>query len=233
MKLSSLVESGAKDLGIRFNLLNVFPSVLLFVFLLTLFWSGAPSNAPELRPVFEKVEGLGAKDGIVLALIILGFALVMQPLQLSLIKFLEGYWQTPLVPMVGHILSFLGTAWHTYRRQKLKEARQKPPALKDITPEEKNRKAVADWELQRRYPLPDRILPTALGNALRAAEDIPQKRYGLDGVVIWSRLYPLLPEKMVAILSDHRNQLDVAARLCSVFFIAALVSAIVLFKYQW
>ncbi|BBC30197.1 hypothetical protein SGFS_014910 [Streptomyces graminofaciens] len=44
------------------------------------------------------------------------------------------------------------------------------------------------------YPQPPvQPLPTRLGNVIRAAEQHPRIRYGLDPVVIWSRLQPVLP----------------------------------------
>jgi hypothetical protein len=39
------------------------------------------------------------------------------------------------------------------------------------------------------------ILPTTLGNILLAAERYPLARYGIDPIIFWSRLYPLLPEE--------------------------------------
>ena len=64
----------------------------------------------------------------------------------------------------------------------------------------------------RRYPPPAAILPTLLGNTLRAAEFRAGSRYGLDAVVLCPRLYPLLGDKVSATLNDLRDQLDLAAR---------------------
>jgi hypothetical protein len=45
------------------------------------------------------------------------------------------------------------------------------------------------------YPSrPDRLMPTRLGNVLRAAEDYSKAAYGMDSVFWWPRLWPLLPE---------------------------------------
>ncbi|WP_163511262.1 hypothetical protein [Fodinicola acaciae] len=40
----------------------------------------------------------------------------------------------------------------------------------------------------------DDVLPTRLGNILRAAEKYPIDRYGIDPIIYWPRLYPFLPE---------------------------------------
>jgi hypothetical protein len=73
---------------------------------------------------------------------------------------------------------------------------------------EKDIIATATWKQRQYYPNKDRLLPTALGNILRAGEDITTDRYGLDAVVVWPRLYPLLPKELKSILNDLRNQLD-------------------------
>ena len=81
------------------------------------------------------------------------------------------------------------------------------------------------------FPAPERLMPTALGNVLRAAEDRPQRAYGLDGVTIWPRLFPLLPEAMKGLLADARNQMDVALRFAAVFVLAAVACAALLWRH--
>lgn len=53
-------------------------------------------------------------------------------------------------------------------------------------------------ELFYGYPKRERLMPTRLGNALRAAEDYSKDAYGggMDTVFWWPRLWPLLPEKV-------------------------------------
>jgi len=233
MKLDSLVESGAKELGPRFNLVGVLPTVMLFLFVLALYWSSAPQHEPDVRAVVEKIEKIGGKEGIMLALGVLLFALLIQPLQLSLVRLLEGYWDVPLLPSVGALFSRPGIAWHRKRRGKLNAQTRLAKHPEDATPTDKARMAAADWRLRRYYPAAHRLLPTALGNALRAAEDVPYQRYRLDAVVIWPRLYPLLPQNMIAILTDRRNQLDLAVRFCAVFLLCAIISVFFLYRHGW
>jgi hypothetical protein len=38
----------------------------------------------------------------------------------------------------------------------------------------------------------ERVLPTAMGNAWAVIEEYPYRRYGMDGVIYWPRLLPLL-----------------------------------------
>jgi hypothetical protein len=54
-------------------------------------------------------------------------------------------------------------------------------------------RTVAAWKLDRFFPDGrDRLLPARLGNAIRAFEDHPYKRWGMDGVAMWPRVELML-----------------------------------------
>lgn len=56
-------------------------------------------------------------------------------------------------------------------------------------------------------------MPTRLGNLLRAFELRPYHKYGLDSVVCWSRLWPLLPEEMKKELITARENMDATVHI--------------------
>jgi hypothetical protein len=92
----------------------------------------------------------------------------------------------------------------------------------------------AHTRLRLRYPPdPGRLLPTALGNALRAAEDTAGERYGLPTVAVWPALYAVLSPAVKAGVDDARTQLDVTVRLCAALTFAAPVSVIMLWRFRW
>ena len=62
-----------------------------------------------------------------------------------------------------------------------------------------------------------RLLPTRFGNALRAAEDYPYTRWGLDSIPFWARVEPLL--------SDQERQLHENARTDVAFFLNSSLTA--------
>lgn len=63
------------------------------------------------------------------------------------------------------------------------------------------------------YPEWNHLMPTPIGNLLRAAEEYPYNRYGLDAIIVWPHLWLLLPEPTQQELSTARRQLDRAAQL--------------------
>ena len=94
--------------------------------------------------------------------------------------------------------------------------------------------ADAALRLRRTYPPePLPLLPSALGNVLRAAEYRAGRPYGLDAVLTWPRLYPLLSAPVKAAVDDLRLQLDLAVRFTAMFVLAAIASAALLATHGW
>jgi len=93
---------------------------------------------------------------------------------------------------------------------------------------------MATWKLRRLYPdHDDHVMPTLLGNVLKAGEDRAGGRYGLDCVVVWPRLYPLLSEPLTAALDDARNQFDLAVRFAATFGLIAAGALVLLAPHGW
>lgn len=79
--------------------------------------------------------------------------------------------------------------------------------------------------LLSRLPVkPTRIMPTRLGNALRAGEDAAGAPYELEIVHLSGHLHAVAPAEHVAGVEGPRTQLDVSVTLCAVFLIVAAVS---------
>lgn len=53
-----------------------------------------------------------------------------------------------------------------------------------------------------------RILPTRLGNIFAIIEEYPSVRYGMDGMVFWPRLLPVLPEKHATVIGHEKTNFD-------------------------
>jgi hypothetical protein len=223
MSVADLIGFG-RDVGTRFALVGLLPGALLALFVLALVWSGAPGDAPAVDRVLDHARDLDAWAGGLLFGALVVAALVLQPLQLGLVRALEGYWPAPV--------RALGRGRQERRRDALATAaapRAEMPAAAELAA-----MAEAESRLRRLFPSdPAWLLPTRLGNALRAAETRAGEPYGLDAVVAWPRLYPLLPDGVRALVDDQRDGLDLAARFCAVFAAAAAVSMALLVPHGW
>jgi hypothetical protein len=211
-----------RDIGARFALVGLLPGVVLALFVLALLWSGAPGDAPDLDRILDEARELDAWAGGFLFLGLLVTAIVLQPLQLGLVRWLEGYWPQRLAAR--------GRARYERRVDALEAATA--PRRRPLTAEDLAQMSKAAAEL-RLLPPRAHVMPTRLGNALRAAEVRAGEPYGLDAVVAWPRLYPLLPDPVRAVVDGQRDALDVNARFCAVFGAAAAISAALLVTHGW
>ncbi|MFG1647758.1 hypothetical protein ACGFMK_46365 [Amycolatopsis sp. NPDC049252] len=84
-----------------------------------------------------------------------------------------------------------------------------------------------------RYPRPERIMPTRLGNILRSAEDAAGKHYAIDAIKTAPHIALVAPENHLSYLDDARQQLDTSARLCVVALLATLETAVFLLLDGW
>jgi len=227
MKLDGLIDSGLKEIGPRLSLIGLLPLVMLFGLIAALLASGAPGSAPDVARLVAAARDPGGGEALLLVAGLLALALVVHPLQLTLVRLLEGYWGDP---SSARSLAAWCTARQARRRQALVDAlRWEGEGQPDAAALQRMQSSAA--ALLQGFPSPERLMPTALGNVLRAAEDRPQRAYGLDGVTIWPRLFPLLPEAMRGLLADARNQMDIALRFAAVFVLAALACAALLWRH--
>jgi hypothetical protein len=152
------------------------------------------------------LDGWGHLPTITRSLIIVGGIIVVVVLayllynfQYSLIRLFEGYW-----PRRRFFLWLRNWRVEFYRRR---WEYLKALAQSASTPQEANE----IWaELLVFYPPPnhvDKMMPTCLGNILRAVEIYPYERYGIDAAVIWPRLRSLLKPEAMALLEDRKTTL--------------------------
>jgi hypothetical protein len=216
LNLQGLTGVSTTELGLRFNVVSLLPDATLVLFVLTLKASGAPGEPPSARQVLAAIDELNAQRVAAILALVLVLSLILHPFQFSLVRLLEGYWDDS---RIGRPFSALGKELHRRRRRRLERL-----ALASQTAREEERQQWAEDRLYQ-YPDEDRLLPTRLGNTLRAAEDEAGMRYELPTVIVMPRLYPYLSERFAAVYTDRRNQLDAAVRFCAILALAAVVSA--------
>jgi hypothetical protein len=197
----------------------------------------------ELSATAAAIESLSGLNQALLVvgglLAVTGSAVVVERLTTPAMRFLEGYWRRPRrlrAWLVGRHVDrrrhWKSTVDELALRQRLGtlsvaeflelEDPTTPPARKTVL-----RRARATGfdaamaaelsrgqSILRRTPRQDAmIMPTRLGNILRAAERRPLEKYGLDAVVCWYALWQVLPDALRTDLTTARSTMDKAVRL--------------------
>ncbi len=133
---------------------------------------------------------------------VVGSALLMRLFVFPLLRVLEGYWWRPLRMWVTRRLA---KRWQKrYERARALKKRESE-ALTEA--EQLELIELEGWLHQYPRRVVD-LMPTGLGNLLRARELGPRDRYGLDAVVCWARLWGLLPGDLREDLMQARAALN-------------------------
>jgi hypothetical protein len=122
------------------------------------------------------------------------------------LRLMEGYWPSAVAPLRRRLVG------RFERRRKNDTERwrglQRPAEELDAT--ELAELLRLDRRLRRLPLLAQQLMPTRLGNILRASETRPARKYGLDPVVCWPQLWLLLPDTVRGEVSLARARLDSA-----------------------
>jgi hypothetical protein len=147
---------------------------------------------------------------LVVALLVVGAsAIVVQRLTLPWLRLLEGYWPG----WCGPVREWMADrAWQQSVADEA-AAQQLARFVYGADPTAAQLAQFARLE-DRRHRRPEeqhRFMPTRAGNIIRAAELRPYRKYGLDAVVVWPRLWIVLPDAARQELLSARARLDGAA----------------------
>jgi hypothetical protein len=228
VSLDSLGKAPALAGAGRFALVGYLPAYAAASYLLVLVWAGAPGRRLEFGRAWRTAAQLGAGEALLLVVAITLVAVVLQPLQLPLVRLLEGYW-----PRWWRPATRLGRFRQSRIRRRWRRAAELP-RNQAPAPAAVRAAGLADTELRRRFPADGELLrPTRLGNALAAAEERAGGAYGWDTPVVWPRLYPLLGPAVKSIVDDRRNVLDVLCRLSVTGVVGTVASLALLARTGW
>jgi hypothetical protein len=184
-----------------------------------LFWGGgllAFMDRNEWARLRSELSGLSeplqiAVMGAALLLVAVS-AFAAQRFEFPILRILEGYWP----------------AWTNAARRGLIHQKKKQltaiearlnhlrahEEMRALTPDEAEQMAHLEWKRRFMPSQADQLMPTRLGNTLRAGERRPQEKYGLDAVVCWPHLWLLLPDNVRLEVENARANLNALARLC-------------------
>ena len=223
MNLGTVAGSANSLVSGRFLLVGYLPTCAGSFFLLSLVWAGAPNRPPAFRNAWAAATTLGAGEILMLFLLLLMVAVLFHPLQLSVVKLLEGYW-----PARMSALTTYGVRRQNQHRSRLSAGTALAPGVPP-TPSEVRRAGLALVVLRQRFPSESGLTrPTRLGNALAAAEDRAGRPYGWDAPVAWPRLYPLLGDPVRVMVDNRRDMLDAMVRLSVTGLVCGIGSVVLL-----
>lgn len=197
----------------RFILTLFFPSLL--------FWGGLTAVYAADKGLVTLITQWRAQDaGVQLIQIIIAlawvtfFAYLLSNQLVWLTKQFEGYWDW--IPLIGKRL--METRRKHYQR-----------VLAGIDP-------TTNFErIYYAFPFPDEpeeVMPTRLGNILKNSERYSYQRYDMDAVLLWPRLYAVLPESFVKSLGGAKASLDFMLVMSSLSVLFALIAGIYLLVAQ-
>jgi hypothetical protein len=207
MTITSLKDA-LKTLAQSLQLSTIFPSTALVLLnVLVIFPKIWPDEDWSLTK--ELVTTLA-----VLAIVILSY--ILYAFNIPLIRLLEGYWKDD-IPWVKSLKRDLRSRQlesyieHRYSRSSDAAGRDKIQEFDTFFPSSS-----------------EDVLPTTLGNTIAAFEDYPYTRYGIDAVVLWPRLIPVLREnKYIEIVAQQKAVFDfmlnmlIIILLCGIELISA------------
>jgi hypothetical protein len=164
----------------------------------------------------ERVQAGLVVFGIVLA------GVLLRPFQVALVQFLEGYWRSRALS----VLKEVATEQHRRRRQSAEIVSNfQVPEVEGGSFESVVTQTHRSWRLKRatdranqvfrRYPRKEEhLMPTRIGNILRAGEDAAGTRYGLQLNAITERLWPSLSPTIAGSVSRNLETIDTMCALC-------------------
>ncbi len=196
-----------KSLGKAFIISGLLPS-LIFVILNVFFFIEDNSNLQETKNIL--------KGGVleILFIGVISLAAILLTLNTSIIKFYEGFYKFPKFFLKIFLKKNLARHENVYKNLEVYKEEYNNTD-NDIKRNNLAHAIEKEWKrilLERdRFHIPmdrRRILPTRLGNIFATIEEYPNIRYGMDGMVYWPRLIPVIPKEYSDIIADEKINID-------------------------
>ncbi|MCZ4510745.1 hypothetical protein O3Q52_21645 [Streptomyces sp. ActVer] len=143
-----------------------------------------------------------------------GTGLAVERLTRPCLTLLEGYWPNRPRRLLRARSKMVdrATAKRTAALNRMQELAGAVHTM-TATPAQRDEYVRMDLTL-RRIPGGPQVMPTRIGNVLRAGETRPIDKYGLDAVVVWPHLWLLLPDTARGELAAARKALDSSVSGC-------------------
>lgn len=220
------IKDALNAFGSRLQAVGLLPTFLAVSTVVFMFLADAPRHDLSWQVIVTVAESLGGPGLVVLTGAAVAVAISLAPLQFRLVQLLEGYWP-------GGQMTWFFRAGLAIQRWRLQRLEERQVIAVEPRSDAKQRALLeragdAEQRIRERFPEPDRLLPTGLGNVLRSAEDRAGIRYGVETVTIWPRLFAVLPKDVQESIEDEVVQLDVSSRLAVTWSLTAVTGSALL-----
>ena len=206
---------------------TLFPAAVFVLFAL---FAVVPLLPPDLSLAAPAVFG-SEWNVLAVTFVTLLIAGVLFNLETPLVRMYEGYpWEHTL----------LGR-WRAGRhRRAMEELQARSAVLFELVSDKgthrrtdlNDLRSTANRRLRAEFPEnPEWVLPTRLGNVLRASERYPSREYGINAIQLWPRLVAVIPEGYAVVLADARTTLIFLVNLS--FLTAVLAAAVLAAGLAW
>ncbi len=213
--INAFLDKTALLFSRRFLIAYWFP--LLFAVLLALL---SPLPLCNLGVFLQKLAEMRETAGFLSPELLIGFFFLV----LTFLAYLFSATTRPLVQ------TWEGYTWpKRMRRWKTASHRRRWEAEKQKLRERRDgeERARAQQSLYAHYPpQAEQLLPTEIGNILRAAESYGESRYGLDLPFWWSRLWNCLPKTMQEAIEESLMQIIAYLNLSTLLILIALAEIV-------
>jgi hypothetical protein len=192
--LGEFLDKTASFLDRQFLLAYWFPSLIsLLSGLLIYSW---PVDWEPLNQYFSALQSGDYSSRLLIIfgslLLTLILAYLLQAFSHSFVQFWEGYWPKEQWNWYKNHVNKVNENWNDLKEKRKSAALNKSDSYPFL-----------QEKLFYEYPPKEkRLLPTQLGNVLRAAEDYAETTYGMNIVFWWPRLWLILPEAIQKQIDD-------------------------------
>lgn len=205
----------AVQVASRFVFVNLFPTASFAAAIGALILAGAPAHPPSWATLTQSVAYWGWPGAFAAVSAVAVFSIVIHPLSYPLIQLLEGYWDSSGLGQRAQ--AALAARYERWRNdlEEVKTGPSPPGIVRELA-----------W-----IPLDAGVLPTRLGNVLRAGEMRAGQRYGLAADLGLLHVLLLASPAVKTEVIDTRNQLDTATRFCLLGLLAVPITLVLLWSH--
>lgn len=206
------VQNYLEKMGTNFLVSALIPSLTFVALLMVAFRPLIPAEWEQALK-----ENFFDQSWLLLALLTVVFGFTLSSLNTFIYKLFEGYAFFRHFPILIH--------------RQIKRARQLKARIKRLErqcdrrierfsdeltqAEETSIELLKDQIFALRYeleihfpPSEEYYMPTTFGNIMRAAESYSNKRYGMDSITTWTRMFYVIPEKYSELMERNNNELS-------------------------